>query len=140
VELNTMEMRMLMLGQQKGSKDVKAHASHMLADHKKMATTVTTYLKNKNLTIDPDTTDRDTDFRDRQAGADFDRAFADRMVSDHEKTIRVFEDAQDDVKDPELKTMISTTLPKLRAHLDMSREMQNKLNRGSENTNTGTNR
>jgi|GEM_PF-1502947 len=146
VEMNTMEMRLLMIGQQRGGKEVKAHAKHMLADHKKMAEQVKDYLTKKNLTLSVDTANNDNDWNNRQAGADFDRAFADRMVSDHEKTINLFEDAKNDVRDPELKTLIENTIPKLKAHLEMSREMQQKLsgnaqgNTGNNNTNNQPNR
>jgi len=128
VEANTMEMKALMIGQQKGSKEVKAHALHMISDHKKLGDDVMAYIKKKNINLtDVDTTGTDDDLNNATAGKDFDKTFADKMVSDHEKVINMFEDAQDDVKDPELKDMITKAIPKLKSHLEMSKQMQDKL-------------
>lgn len=125
VELNTKELRALMMGQKMGGAETKKHSTHMIADHKKLGADVKAYLAKKNLTLDGvDTADTKMDLADDKTGADWDKDFADLMVSDHEKTISRFEDAQDDVKDPELKAMIEKTLPTLRSHLTMAKEMQ----------------
>jgi putative membrane protein len=127
VEANTMEIRALTLGKQKGGKDVKSEAGHMLADHKALGEKVAAYISSKSLTLDDvDTTKIDNDLDD-DTGAEFDKAWADKMVKDHERVISMFEDAQDDVKDPELKTMITDALPKLKSHLEMSKKLQEKL-------------
>jgi len=128
VEANTLELRALMIGKERGSKEVKSHATHMIADHKKLGNDVMDYVKKKNVNLtDVDTNETSDDLRDKAAGTEFDKAFADKMVSDHEKVIDLFEDAQDDVQDPELKTMITNALPKLKSHLDMSKKMQEKM-------------
>ena len=125
VELNTAELRALMMGQKMGGTETKKHAGHMIADHKKMGEEVKAYLAKKNMTLDGvDTADNNLDLADDETGAKWDKDFADLMVKDHEKTISRFEDAQDDVKDPELKAMIEKTLPTLRSHLTMAKEMQ----------------
>ena len=129
VEANALEIRALVLGQQKGSTEVKGHAKHMLADHKKLAEDVNAFLTRKNLALtDVDTSGTDDDLQNKAAGKEFDRAWAGKMVRDHEKVLSMFEDARDDVKDPELKTLIEGAIPKLKAHLDMSRELDKKLN------------
>lgn len=128
VEANTMELRALMLGQQNGGKDVKMHAGHMIADHKKLGKQVEDYMKKKNIVLsDVDTTDRDDDLDGKAAGVEFDKAWTDKMVDDHEHVIDMFTDAQDDVKDPELKTMITNALPKLKSHLEMAKQEKEKL-------------
>ena len=53
--------------------------------------------------------------------------WTDEMVDAHEKTISRFESAQKDVKDEELRTMITNTLPTLRSHLDMMKGLQAKM-------------
>ncbi len=129
VEANTMELKALMMGQQKGGKDVKMHAGHMITDHKKLGADVKDYIAKKNIKIDEvDTTKMDNDLGDK-TGMDFDKAWADKMVSDHEKVIKMFEDAQNDVKDADLKNMITAALPKLKSHLEMSKQLQDKLNK-----------
>ena len=102
----------------------------MMDDHKKLGDDVAAYIASKNLTLnDVDTSDMDNDLNDKPAGRDFDKAWADKMVKDHEKVIDLFEDAQDDVNDAELKTMISNAIPKLKSHLDMAKQLQEKLDK-----------
>jgi putative membrane protein len=49
------------------------------------------------------------------------------MVSDHRKAVALYENARQDVQDPELKMFIDETLPTLREHLraaeDLSRDL-----------------
>jgi len=56
-----------------------------------------------------------------KSGADFDKAFAEHAIKDHEKDIDRFQKAQQDCKDPDLKAFIEKTLPVLREHLQMAR-------------------
>lgn len=113
------------------SKEVKMHAEHMLADHKKLGEEMKAYAQKKNYTIPtapPE--DKKKDLDDMNAdkkGADWDKAYLDMQEKDHEKTIKKFEDAQDDVADTELKNMITKTLPTLRAHLDMVKQAKDKM-------------
>lgn len=130
VELNTEELRALMVGQQKGGAQVKKHMSHMISDHKKLGSDVKTYLSKKNLTLaDVDTADTHMPLADDKPGADWDKNFADLLVRDHEKAVSRFEDGQKNVKDPDLKAVIDKALPTLRSHLDMARDMQAAVNR-----------
>ncbi len=129
VEANTKELQALMLGQQKGSKEVKTHAGHMIADHKKLGDQVSSYIAKKNIVLENVDTTGTTDLNDKPQGKEFDKEWANKMVKDHEKVIDMFEDAQDDVKDPELKTMITNALPKLKSHLEMAKQLDDKLNK-----------
>jgi putative membrane protein len=130
VEANTKEIRALTLGQQKGSAQVKSAATKMLNDHKKLGEAVKDYIGKKNITLsDVDTADTDNDLNSTATGIDFDKAWADKMVDDHKKVISMFEDAQNDVKDAQLKSMITDALPKLRMHLEMSQTLQEKLSK-----------
>jgi putative membrane protein len=130
VEANTKEIRALTLGQQKGSAQVKSAATKMLSDHKKLGEAVKDYIGKNNITLsDVDTADTDNDLNSTAAGIDFDKAWADKMVDDHKKVINMFEDAQNDVKDAQLKSMITDALPKLRMHLEVSQTLQEKLNK-----------
>ena len=62
-----------------------------------------------------------------KSGKDWDKAWADKMVDDHDKTISKFKKGLGDVSDPELKDMISNTLPTLQMHWDMCKKLQDKL-------------
>lgn len=127
VENNNKELYFLALGKQMGGADVKSSAKMMEADHKKMGDEVMAYAKAKGVAIEADTTDTDHDMATREKGADWDKDWADKMVDDHEKTIRLFEDAENDVDDPELKTLITKSLPTLRHHLEMAKKLQDKM-------------
>lgn len=129
VELNTKEIAWLKAGMSMGTdKDVKAHSKMMLADHEKMATEVTAYAASKSLEVPNVDTAGEVDINEKK-GADWDKKWADKMVEDHEKVINRFEDAEDDVKDAELKAMISKTLPTLRSHLEMAKTVKEKFNK-----------
>jgi predicted outer membrane protein len=61
------------------------------------------------------------------SGTEFDRAYIREMVNDHRKAVALYENARQDVQDPELKMFIDETLPTLREHLraaeDLSRDL-----------------
>ena len=59
-----------------------------------------------------------------KTGADFDRAYMDMMVADHEKTVAMFEDAAQNAATEEARTLAASALPKLREHLERARELQ----------------
>jgi putative membrane protein len=111
--------------------EVKAHAKHMLADHKKMGDEMTALAKKKNLqmpTAAPEDKRKNLEDMNRdKKGAEWDRAYLSQQVDDHQTAIDKFEDAQDDVTDPELKALITKTLPTLRSHLQMVKDAKDKM-------------
>ncbi|AZS82622.1 DUF4142 domain-containing protein [Achromobacter spanius] len=55
----------------------------------------------------------------------FDEAYAEGVgVSAHEDAVKLFEQASNEVKDPELKQFATETLPKLRQHLEMAKTLE----------------
>lgn len=54
---------------------------------------------------------------EKLSGAEFDKEFVQQMITDHKKTIDLFEDASKDAKDPDVKAFADKTLPTLRGHL-----------------------
>ena len=65
-----------------------------------------------------------------KTGADFDRAFVDKMVSDHQATIALFENAAQNASTDEARSLAQDALPKLRAHLQAAQDLQGKLGGG----------
>ena len=58
-------------------------------------------------------------------GAGFDRQYASGMgVSAHEDTVKLFQKAAREAKDPDVKAFASKTLPTLEHHLKMARELK----------------
>jgi putative membrane protein len=64
---------------------------------------------------------------DHKTGADFDKAFAEDMVSDHKKAVAAFEKAANNSKDPDVKAFAAKTLPTLKMHLSMAEDLQQKV-------------
>jgi len=62
-----------------------------------------------------------------QTGAALDRAFIDHAVTEHEKTIALFESEAKDGSDAELKAWAGKTLPTLREHLKAAQDLRSKL-------------
>ena len=56
-------------------------------------------------------------------GAAFDTAFANAMVQGHNKAINMLEQAQNQVQRQELRTLIASTLPTLRQHLQLAQQL-----------------
>ncbi|WP_353721120.1 DUF4142 domain-containing protein [Dyadobacter sp. 676] len=116
------EVQLGELAQNKGTDPkVKEFAKMMVTDHTKANDELKALAASKNITL-PATPDEDkqkisTDLSAKN-GKDFDKAYIDQMVEDHEKTVKLFEDGQKNVKDAEIKAFIDKTLPVLKSHLD----------------------
>lgn len=61
------------------------------------------------------------------SGADFDREYMDTMVKDHVKDVKEFEEASAKAKDADVKAWAAKTLPTLREHLQMARDVNSKV-------------
>jgi putative membrane protein len=58
---------------------------------------------------------------------DFDKDWLDKVKSMHEKSIKKYEDASANATDADIKTWAGTTLVKIRSHLDMITQLQDKM-------------
>lgn len=131
---NKMELNMLEAGVSNGTdKDVKAHARMMIADHKKLGDKVKAYADSKGYLLPADDMGKSKDklesLNKNTKGKDWDKAWADDMVDDHDKAISQFEGAQNDVKDSTLKGLITDALPTLRKHKDMAQKLKDKFSK-----------
>ena len=57
------------------------------------------------------------------SGKNFDRAYAQAMVKDHEKAVKLFEQCERQCANQEVREFAKQTLPVLREHLTMARQM-----------------
>lgn len=74
---------------------------------------------------------RDIEKLGKKDGAEFDREFVREVgIEAHEKDIKMFEKAREDVKDPELKAFVEKTLPVLRDHLAQARKLPQAAKKG----------
>ncbi|SFW22572.1 DUF4142 domain-containing protein [Chitinophaga sancti] len=108
------------IAQEKGvNPQVKAFGEQMVADHSKAADELKSIAAAKNITL-PDSVGvdykKDIDDISKKTGKDFDKAYVNEMVKDHNDAVDLFRKASDDVTDPELKAFAAKTLPTLEAH------------------------
>lgn len=100
---------------------VKAFAKQMVTDHTKANKELKALASAKNITL-PSAPNEEKQKAAAdlggKSGSDFDKAYISQMKKDHDKTVKLFEDAQKEVKDAELKAFIDKTLPVIKAHAE----------------------
>jgi putative membrane protein len=116
------EVELSKLAQQKATNaKAKEFADMMVMDHTKANEELKALAKAKNITL-PDSLNADSkktwDDLNGKTGKDFDKAYTTTMVTEHKKTVAMFESASKDLKDAELKAFVDKTLPVLKGHLD----------------------
>jgi putative membrane protein len=130
---NNKELEMLKAGMDKGTlKTLKNDAKMMRADHMKLGETIKKYAAQKGYTIptgDDGKADIDLNKISTETGNDWDKAWTDDMIDDHNDAISTFEKYQDKVNAAALKSIISNTLPTLHTHLQMVQTLKEKLNK-----------
>jgi putative membrane protein len=125
------EVQMGQIAQQKGSNQrVKDFGSMMVNDHSKANDELKSIAGQKSVTL-PDSISAEhkkmmTDLQ-KKKGKDFDKAYIDMMVDDHQKDVSEFEKASNETKNPDVKSWIDKTLPTLRMHLDSAKAIQGSL-------------
>jgi len=119
------------LGLQKASNaDVKAFAQRMVTDHTKANDELKQLATTKGLTLPADVNDEQkaaATHLSGLSGAEFDKAYMDHMVSDHEKAVSLFQNESTSGGDPDLKSWAGTTLPTLQDHLKQAKDTKGKL-------------
>lgn len=114
---------------------VKDYAQQMIDDHNRANDELMTIAANKNITLPPvPSEDHAANMRDLQeeSGTDFDRAYIDQMVKDHNAVVSLFEDASKNAADPDLKNFASKTLPALQQHQEHAKELRDSLDTGDD--------
>jgi putative membrane protein len=119
--------------------EVKKFGQMMVTDHTAANNELKALASKKGWTLptDLDSSHKSTadDLKGRN-GADFDSAYVDEMVDDHEEDVKAFEDKANNATDPDLKAFAQKTLPVLRKHLDAIKAIQAKMNNSSASANT----
>lgn len=109
------------------SADVKSFADTMVADHTKVADELKALAATKNVKLpDGPSVKQKAEIKLIDAGDNdkFDERYAKSFgVKAHEDTIKLFEDAAKNAKDPEVKAWAEKTLPGLRHHLEMAQAL-----------------
>ncbi|TDE17337.1 DUF4142 domain-containing protein [Dyadobacter psychrotolerans] len=100
---------------------VKEFAKQMVTDHSKANDELKTLAESKSITL-PSAPNEEKQKAAAdlggKSGSDFDKAYISQMKKDHDQTVKLFEDAQKEVKDAGLKAFIDKTLPVVKAHAE----------------------
>src|SRR5688500_3664587 len=126
------EVRLGRLAEEKGSSaEVRAFGT-LMVEHHTMAGTELKQVATRH-SITPEQDDRDENDRDFErlsalSGRDFDRAYLDAMVDDHEDAVDEIEDKVNDRDEhADLKGWATRTLPTVKQHLEKARELRERL-------------
>ena len=138
-----MEVELGRVAAQQGASDaVKQFGQRMVDDHSKANTELMTLAASKGITLPASLGDKhraDVTKLSAMSGADFDRAYAKRMLKDHEKKLSNFEKQSQRGADPDVKAFASKSLPTIQEHLTMARALPGN-ERGNRNSNSNGNR
>jgi len=110
--------------------DVKKFGDRMVTDHSKANEELKQLAATKGVTLPATVSDdekKDMDAMTAKEGKDFDKAYMDDMVKDHEKDVAEFEKASKEATDADLKAWAAKTLPTLQGHLKMAKDTQKKV-------------
>ena len=112
------------------SAKTKAFADDMIKDHSAAADEVKALAGKKNVTVPDAISDdhrKDLDDLGKKKGADFEKAYVNMMVDDHQKVVDKFKDAADKCNDPDIKALAAKLLPTLQAHLDHAKTLKEEV-------------
>lgn len=114
---------------EKASSDrIKTFAKQMSADHAKTGDELKALAEKKGVKLpgEPSLVQKGKiKVLSAMKGERFDRQYADDIgVKAHEDTVKLFQKASTEAKDPEVKAFATKTLPALEHHLSMARELK----------------
>lgn len=112
------------------SADVKAFAKMMVDDHSKANDELKAAAAQKNISLPAALSDKNQKKYDDLAGktgTDFDKAYIDFMVDDHEEDIDAFKKEAEKGNDADLKAWAAGKVPTLQHHLDAAKTAQDAL-------------
>jgi putative membrane protein len=125
------EVQMGTLALQKASSaDVKAFAQRMVTDHSKANAELAEFATAKGLALPTELvgdTQAALDHLATLSGAEFDKAYMQHMVEDHEKDVAEFDKASTSATDMDLKAWAGKTLPTLKEHLEQAKTTARKV-------------
>jgi len=124
------EVKMTEIAQQKATLPaVRDFAAMLHRDHSAVNEQVKSLAAQKNVALPDSISDekqKDIDMLNSKTGKNIDKAFIDMMVKNHEAGVDLFDKAQLDTKDPDVRALAGKTLPTLKMHLDSARAIQKK--------------
>ena len=130
-EVDMKEIELGKLAQQKSTNpDVQALGKMMVDQHTKSLADLKAAATKKNISIPETLTDKGQEaYKDlnEKTGHDFDKAYTDKMVDGHEKTIEKMEKASEKASDADIRMWAANMLPTLRTHLEHAKMAKEKV-------------
>jgi putative membrane protein len=114
--------------------EVKQFGQRMVDDHGKANDELKQAAQSKNITLPAELAAKHKALQKRLEklnGAAFDRAYMREMVADHNKDVAAFERESKSGNDPQIKEWATKTLPTLKEHQAMAKDINNKLVAGT---------
>lgn len=117
---NYAEVKLAQLAQQKSTNpEIKSVAAMLESDHTAVLNDLKSFATKKNISIPAEETqdakDKIQKLNEEQASA-FDKKWCDELMDKHMKGIKAYEDASNNLEDPELKSWAANLVPKLKMH------------------------
>ncbi len=109
---------------------VRSFGERMVTDHGRSNAELTSLARSKGIEVPTALEPSQQAVRDRLSalsGNDFDRAYMSEMVRDHTEDIALFERAAETSTDPDLKAWATRSLPMLREHLALARQVNSEV-------------
>lgn len=121
------EIKLGNLAEDNGSSQaVKTFGTRMVAEHTKAGDQLKQAAALEHITLPTDLAAKDQATYDRLSklsGADFDRAYAQDMVKDHQQDLQAFEREANRGNDAAIRGFASETVPMIQQHLEQAKEM-----------------
>lgn len=110
--------------------EVKAFGEQMVEDHGKANDQLEQIAEQKDIELPSEMSVEAKEVEERLdalSEAEFDRAYVQQMVADHEKAVELFRNQAESGQDPELKQFAGQTLPILQQHLERARQIDSRM-------------
>jgi len=118
------EVKLGELAKDKAQNDaVKKFGDRMVTDHTKVNDELKSLASKKGVTLPADLSSQDQKIYDdlsKLSGAEFDKAYMDAMVKDHDTDVGVFKKVAKVAKDKDIREFATKTLPILQSHDKMA--------------------
>jgi putative membrane protein len=135
------EIKLGKLAMDQGSNEtVKAFGTRMVAEHTKTGDELKEAAKEERIALPTDLSSKDQATYDRLSklsGADFDQAYAQDMVKDHQQDLRDFQREANHGNNDVIRGFASETVPMIQQHLDQAKEMLKAVSPASSRQKTG---
>jgi putative membrane protein len=102
---------------------VKRFAQRMIADHAKLARNLDILAKRHGITAAPSADSAVIGSLQNLQGAEFDKAYIEKVVGGHQKAVELFKKESESGNDAQLKTAATRALPIVQHHYEMAQQL-----------------